>query len=251
MARTSFIAAAILALSTSVLGDLQTCGPAQYDPAQYVCYENQFLCPITAGEPLSVCGGACYSKFQYTCTNGALALLPPVPQGTPFILTASNPTLSIDGQPINAGFGKWLIGGTTQSYCPVEQVGASCPPGNITAIYAGAGDGAAMDVIVPGGQQVYLDPFWSVAYTQAHSAYVPSGSIRTGLAAYAGGGFINLNGNGWGWVACPPRASGPAGPQWGLVGRNATNAENLTGCTPVNLKVNLLPVGAVGAWQYS
>ncbi len=65
------------------------------------------------------------------------------------------------------------------------------------------------------------------------------------------GQFVNLNGNGWGWVACPPTASGGGGTAWNLVAKNETNAAKLNGCTAVNLKINALPSGTFGAWQYT
>lgn len=108
-----------------------------------------------------------------------------------------------------------------------------------------------MDTMVPGGQVVYLDPNWNIGYSQAHSAYIPSGSALTGLVAYHGGGFINLNGNGYGWVACPPTASSGGGSSWNLVGKNASNAGALGNCYGVNLKVIELPKDTIGAWQYT
>jgi len=188
---------------------------------------------------------------MYTCpaTTNTVTLLPETT--TPFTLTVSNPTLPIHNQPISAGGLHWLIGGPTSSYCP-EQVGSACPAGNTTSMVLYGGR-VAMNVMVPGGQQAYLDPYWGMAYTQAHSAYIPSGSTTTGFAAYAGGGFVNLNGNGWGWVACPPRASGGGGTQWVLIARNETSAPTLAqgGCVEVNLKVEARPDGSVGAWQYA
>ena len=216
--------------------------------AQYVCWNNQFLCPVIAGEGLSTCAGACYSKFMYTCKNNVLTLLPAIT--TPFTLTVSNPTLtSIHGKPVTASGQHWLLNGQTSSYCP-SQVGSACPAGTSTVIVAGGGS-ASMSVLVPGGQQAYLDPYWNMAYTQAHSAYIPPGSTTTGFGAYQGGGFVNLNGNGWGWVACPPTASGGGGTAWNLVAKNETNAAKLNGCTAVNLKINALPSGTFGAWQYT
>ncbi|KAK4200503.1 carbohydrate binding-domain-containing protein [Triangularia verruculosa] len=249
MTRFTLAAAALIGLSHGAAAALQQCGPAQYDPANYVCWENQFLCPVTAGEGLSYCNGACYSKFMYTCNNNILALLPTAESA--FTLTVSNPALPLlDGKPVTAqGLRLWLSG-ETKSYCP-SVVDPNCPPGNVTSIAAGGYGGASMNTMVPGGQQVYLTPDWNVGYTQAHSAYIPPGSTSTGFAAYQGGGFINLNGNGWGWVACPPRASGPAGPEWTLYGRNSTNAESLNYCTPINLKVTPYPGQGAAAWQYT
>ena len=189
---------------------------------------------------------------MYSCTSNVLTLLPAVASDTAFTLTASNPQLAaIDGKPVTAAGQHWVIGGTTESYCP-DQVNPNCPAGNITAVVSSGGS-AAMDVEVPGGQQVYLDPFWNVGYSQAHSASIPSGSLTTGFGAYHGGGFVNLNGNGWGWVACPPTAAGGGGSDgsWNLVAKNDTNAATLGNCFGVNLKINELPQGTVGAWQYT
>ena len=214
---------------------------------QYVCYNGNFLCPIINGEPLKYCNGACYSGFMYTCTGNALAQLPELPGGTPFTLTVSNPRLPIiDGKPINACGLHWQIGGKTCSYCP-DVVGSACPPGTYTAMMTPG----AMDVEVPGGQQVYLGPFWNVAYTQAHSANIPPGSVVGSLKAYQQGGLINLNDDAQGWVACPPRASGGGGDIWNLVAKNGTNAEGLTSCTGINLAVHELASGTIAAWQYT
>ncbi|KAB5557840.1 carbohydrate-binding module family 52 protein [Coniochaeta sp. 2T2.1] len=236
---------AVILVSISALGhaELRNCG-------SYVCYDNQFLCPISSGEPLSYCSGACFSKFMYQCVNNVLSTLPAVDPTTPFTLTASNPGLPIDGKAVTACGQHWSIDGETCSYCPSQQVGSACPAGNITAMFASEGR-AAMDTMVPGGQGVYLDPYWNVGYTQAHSAYIPPGSTVEGLVAYNGGGFVNLNGNGYGWAACPPTASGGGGSAWNLVAKNATNAATLANCYGVNLKVNVLPKGTYGAWQYT
>ncbi|KAJ9129571.1 Carbohydrate-binding module family 52 protein [Coniochaeta hoffmannii] len=243
------VVAAVLGLIALGHAELQNCGASQYDPAQYVCYDNQFLCPVASGEPLSYCAGACYSKFMYQCVNSVLSLLPAVEPSTPFTLTASNPSLPIDGKSVTACGQHWSVGGQTCSYCP-SAVGAACPAGNITAVIASDGR-AAMDTMVPGGQVVYLDPYWNVGYSQAHSAYIPPGRTLTGLAAYKGGGFVNLNGNGYGWVACPPAASGGGGDSWNLVAKNASNAGTLGNCYGINLKINELPQGTTGAWQYT
>jgi hypothetical protein len=209
---------------------------------------------------------------MYTCSNNVLTLLPALPQGTAFSLTVSNPDLNINGWPVNAGDLTLAIGGTTESFCPTGVV-PTCPPGNVTALVASGNTGSfSMDVEVPGGQLAFLNPFWDIGYTQAHSANIPSGSLVTGLAAYQGGGFVNLNGepgpilfcivtihvpdttcvigNGAGWVACPPTAAGGGNGQWALIGKNATNAANLNGCSAVNLEVNVLPSGPQ-AWEYT
>jgi len=183
---------------------------------------------------------------MYTCTNGALAQLPR--QDGAFTLTASNPTSPVNGWPISACGQHLWVGGPTCSYCP-DVVKPNCPKGDITALYAGSG----MDVEVPGGQQYYLDAYWNVGYTQAHSAYVPPGATIGGFAAYQNGGFVNINTGALGWVACPSTASGGGGNdgRWNLVAKNSSNAANLNGCTAINLKVNPVPAGTYGAWQYT
>ena len=215
-----------------------------------MCWYGEILCPVIAGEPLSYCAGACYSKFMYTCTDNVLALLPAV--DTPFTLSVDNPAVPVlHGKPVTAGAGHWVLGGQTSSYCPSE-VGDACPPGNETVIVASnALSTAAMSVVVPGGQQAYLTANGYMAYTQAHSTYIPPGSVTTGFAAYLGGGFVNLNGNGRGWVACPPRASGGGGTAWNLVAKYDTDPDRFKDCTAINLKVNPLPSGTFGAWQYT
>jgi hypothetical protein len=51
-------------------------------------------------------------------------------------------------------------------------------------------------VLVPGGQQIYTRPDGAVGYTQAHSAYIPSGSYidgYTNTTIYCGGPKTLLN----------------------------------------------------------
>lgn len=171
-------------------------------------------------------------------------------EGTPFSLTASNPGIPIDGKAVTACGRHWTIDGTTCTYCP-DEVG-DCPPGDITAVNTGADGGASMNVEVPGGQRVYLDPYWNMGYTQAHSASIPPGSLISGFAAYSGGGFVNLNGNGYGWVACPPTSPGGGGEDgWNLVAKNASNSDILGNCYGVNLKVKELDPNSYAAWQYT
>ena len=248
MGRASVLLASMLGLASIAIA--ADCNGQPYDPAFYVCHNGNFLCPIVAGEPLSYCSGACYSTYQYTCTNNVLSQLPQQDISIPYTLTAQNPSVpAIHGKPVTGCGRKWSVGGSTCAYCPVEVVGNACPKGDYTSM---SGNGA-MNVMVPGGQAFYLDPYWNVEYTQAHSAYVPPGSTRTGLMAYQGGGLVNINEGSFGWVACPPRASGGGGPGWVIGARNSTtyNQERYKDCTPINLKINSLPSGTYGAWQYT
>ncbi|KAJ7194384.1 carbohydrate binding-domain-containing protein [Mycena pura] len=57
------------------------CGGVQFDPAQYVCFDDGFLCPILDGVGTLRCGDACYSYGQYTYTNDQLSTAPCIPEG--------------------------------------------------------------------------------------------------------------------------------------------------------------------------
>ncbi|KAF3934018.1 hypothetical protein ABW19_dt0200844 [Dactylella cylindrospora] len=110
---------------------------------------------------------------------------------------------------LNASNGKIWIGKDTSSYCPLPP--RSCPPGKVTAFWIN--DTVSMAVSVPGGQQLYIDPKGALSYTQAHSGYMPKGSITNGFKvednhethlsyfSHARGGFL----------ACPTgkKATGP------------------------------------------
>lgn len=107
--------------------------------------------------------------------------------------------------PLTARSGKFYLGGgPPSSYCPVAQVGSACPLGN-TTVLAGGDQTLSLGVIVPGGQQVYVAPDGALSYTQAHSAYIPTGSVLdefsreepTGTSPY---GYLNFE---TGFVACP------------------------------------------------
>ncbi|KAF2453784.1 carbohydrate binding-domain-containing protein [Lineolata rhizophorae] len=60
------------AATAALAQDLQWCGSARYDPAQYTCFDGDFLCPIENGEPTLRCGDACYKQDAYGCSNGVL-----------------------------------------------------------------------------------------------------------------------------------------------------------------------------------
>ena len=240
-------------LAAAARADTQTCGAAQYDPAQYVCHDSTFLCPIVAGEGLSYCSGACYSKYMYSCTNNALAQLPRLPDGSAFTLAAANPANSkVDGVAVNACGFQWNVGGSTCSYCP-EQVG-SCPAGNTTVVTYGGGS-TGLSTNVPGGQALYVDAKGTVGYTQAHSAAMPPNATLPGFAAYAdGGGLVNIASGGYGWAACPPTAAGGGGganAAYTLIALTADNKKQYSYCIPVNLKIKPVAKGTVGAWQYT
>ncbi|KAF2650941.1 hypothetical protein K491DRAFT_696843 [Lophiostoma macrostomum CBS 122681] len=137
----------------------------------------------------------------------------------------------------------YLGGGPPSSYCP-PQVGTSCPVGNTTTLAGGDGY-LSLGVMVPGGQQAYIDADGSLSYTIEHSAYVPSGAILDGWnkTENVGDHFGTLQ---WtnGLIACPPATEGTG---WQVFGQR----ENAT-FSPDCLGFDALTINAtgVGAWQY-
>ncbi|KAL3476771.1 hypothetical protein BJX99DRAFT_227284 [Aspergillus californicus] len=131
----------------------------------------------------------------------------PAPQGdsqpAAFTVMASRSASPIHFLQMNAAGQSFWLGGSTESYCPIS---SGCPPGNQTVL---AGNGAALSVVVPGGQQIYVSPEGALKFTQAHSMNIPSGS-SLGPFAYVPGppgsyfGHYEYTGQGSsGFMACP------------------------------------------------
>ncbi|CZR59928.1 uncharacterized protein PAC_09823 [Phialocephala subalpina] len=174
-----------------------------------------------------------------------------------FTLTASLPGSPLDGLAVNAGGEAFHLGGSPGFYCPTS-VGSACPNTTETIF---AAELTALDVEVPGGQQVYVQANGALGFTQAHSASVPVGATI--------GGFVNVT------VASDCHApwevitwKSPDGSTGGIeacsevpVGTNGTAvynvyavtpAYNQTGCVKLaGLLASYLGTGAgFGAWQY-
>jgi hypothetical protein len=114
-------------------------------------------------------------------------------------LTASLPGNPLNGLAVNADGESFDLGGSPSYYCPTE-VEPNCPNTTETIFAPGLGaldvslafksrdfgDTAdnSVQVLVPGGQQVYISSDGELGFTQAHSAYVPPGAYF--------GGWINL-----------------------------------------------------------
>ncbi|CAK7564079.1 MAG: hypothetical protein SEPTF4163_001962 [Sporothrix epigloea] len=243
----SLVLSGLLAAAGMAQAKLLTCGDAPYESGKYVCYDSKFLCPVIAGEGLSYCSGACYSRYMYTCTDNALEQLKPLASGTPFSLIVSNPAvMALDGMTVGACDQQFNAGNKTCSYCPQ---GAACPASASTVLLAPSDSGpVALDASTPGGQSVYIDSTGSVGYTKPHSAMKPTNATTSGLVAYDKGGLVNLNSGGYGWVACPSQVNGTFG--YTISAASKENNSTLAKCTPVNLKVKPQATGTVGAWEY-
>lgn len=174
-----------------------------------------------------------------------------------FTLTASLPASPLDGLPVNAAGEAFSLGGSPSFYCPTS-VSSACPNTTETIF---AAELTALDVEVPGGQQVYVQANGALGFTQAHSASVPPGATI--------GGFVNVtvasdchapwevitwkspDGSTGGIEACsevPADTNGTAVYKVYAV----TPGFNQTGCVKLaGLLASYLGNGApFGAWQY-
>ncbi|EPS37565.1 hypothetical protein H072_8746 [Dactylellina haptotyla CBS 200.50] len=109
---------------------------------------------------------------------------------------------------LNANGGKIWLGKPTSTYCPVAK--NLCPKGKDTSFWINNQYWtASMNAIVPGGQQLYIDPTGALSYTQAHSAFIPSGSITKGFQVKKeANDLYYLSHCEGGFLACPPNKSG-------------------------------------------
>ncbi|KAK2747147.1 hypothetical protein FQN57_002404 [Myotisia sp. PD_48] len=175
-----------------------------------------------------------------------LALAAPEPPGQ-IQLTADYPNdPEIDGLRINAAGRAFWVGGKTASYCPI-QVGDACPPGDETVI----GGLQSMYVMVPGGQQIYVEPSGALGFTQAHSAYIPPGSYVGGMTFkyldnHNDCGIYSFEGWGAkGLMACYNRDRGLH-----QVYANIANA-TVPDCKPITALGCRWNGSGYGAWQYT
>ncbi|KIW98372.1 uncharacterized protein Z519_00032 [Cladophialophora bantiana CBS 173.52] len=150
--------------------------------------------------------------------------------------------------PMNAAGYRFFLGGETVSYCPtdVEETG-DCPAGNQTVLSP-----CAMGALVPGGQYLYVTPNGEVGYTQAHSTFMPEGSVQCPFTySKAPGATIGRLGlrtfGASGLIACPTY-----GGAWQVF----ADLKNITaprGSVSQCLGFDPLALDApdIGAWQYT
>jgi hypothetical protein len=176
----------------------------------------------------------------------------PVPTPTKaYTVIAARSGSPIHLLPMEAGGLGFHLGGGTGSYCP-QSVGASCPPGNQTVFVGGS-----ISVLVPGGQQQYFESSGRVGYTQAHSIYMPTGSIPGGFNYYKCPnepyGHINTSVFGaTGLMACPDTSLGT---QQYVVFANIPNAVvpsgNVQDCLGFDGLTSDYDGPIPAAWQYT
>ena len=157
--------------------------------------------------------------------------------------------LGIHQQPLTASDHQIFIGKPTVSYCPEGLQPGSCPAGNSTSFIATGSTGAlSMNVVVPGGQRVYLDKSGYIGYTIAHSGAIPDGAITDGFD-YAPGaeqGQVGelTNSKTKGFTACPTGEDGV------YQIKPVFDGLSYVGCTGIALGTIPVAEGS-GAWQYS
>lgn len=181
--------------------------------------------------------------MKTTFTLAALTGLLSAASAEYFSLTAARSASPIHYAPVTASGQQIWLNKDTASYCP-DNI-SSCPAGN-TTVFAGGSGQLSMGVVVPGGQQVYIEPeTGALKYTQAHSAAVPEGAIREGWSTEARDGFGVLSNKAGGFVACPCEEKGDAYKVFVAL----KDVEFDEGCLGFSALAG--NVTAAGAWQYS
>ncbi|KAI1111880.1 hypothetical protein F5Y14DRAFT_442982 [Nemania sp. NC0429] len=155
------------------------------------------------------------------------------------------------GNSINASGGKFYLNRDTSTYCPAGVQGLNCSLFAGTATTLVIGDGSttmSLEVTVPGGQQVYIAPDGSLSYTQAHSAYIPTGSTVNGFSRFTSTAFAAptlLYSAGRSWYLCPVTEGPPRERAYQVF----ATSETIEGCLDMVIRTADAPAGQV--WQYA
>jgi hypothetical protein len=172
----------------------------------------------------------------------------------PFTVIAARSASPIHLLSLNAAGQSFYLGGEPATYCPLPPSQGTCPPGNVTA-FLGLNN---LDVLVPGGQTLYVSPSLAIGFTQAHSASIPPGAQVGGfsyVAPVAGGnglGDFGYSGFGAvGFMACPT-----ADGRWQVFagGQNATAPMgDVSKCLGFDALTSdyVNPAEGAAAWEYT
>ncbi|MCJ1309300.1 hypothetical protein MMC25_002959 [Agyrium rufum] len=147
------------------------------------------------------------TKSHSTSSSSVVAQATPTPFGV--IAAHSGSAIHLDSlAAVNSTF---FLGIESRSYCPLSKP-SQCPPGTDTVLFVAPGGSAFLDVVVPGGQQIYVNSkTGALQFVEPHIDSPPTGSGVTGFsyvpgASYGDFGYSGLGANGF--VACPTTASG-------------------------------------------
>ncbi|KAF3921984.1 hypothetical protein ABW20_dc0104473 [Dactylellina cionopaga] len=155
---------------------------------------------------------------------------------------------------VDASGQKFYIGlERPSSYCPTPPVSPKdCPSGNSTSL-AWNEYGPYMNVLVPGGQRLYIAPDGSLSYTQAHSASMPPGSITEGftLGPKQENTLRSISHTSGGFIACPVKKN--VGPWMVFVGKvtdKVVPSGHAADCLGFSNNGIEFKSERFGAWQY-
>ena len=169
-----------------------------------------------------------------------------------FTMIAARSASPVHLRPIDFFEEGWYIGEPTQTFCPSPTVDCSGFNNNTSVMLvaeAGKPTTAAPDVVVPGGQTMYVAANGAVMYTIAHSGAIPVGAFTTGFVytpPTAGQSFgdVSFNAGGaTGFIACPVDGK----PDVYQVFADVTG-KNTTGC--LGFDALATPYTGSPAWQY-
>ncbi len=104
---------------------------------------------------------------------------------------------------------------------------------------------------------MYIRPNGALSYTQAHSAFIPEGSYRTGFTFTPGEQFghfgVNVDGS-TGLLACPAGGANASFPYQIFANLRSLKDEDVPGgevAECLGLNAIAIPVEGVRAWQYT
>ena len=188
---------------------------------------------------------------------------------TAFDIIAAHSTSPIHLQAVSAVNGSFFIGEGPTSYCPKSSV-QHCPSGTSTTLSVST-DGCCslgkfcatsllahiqlippVDVLVPGGQQVFVLSSGALGYTSPHSHLIPKGAALRRFTATFGsspdslGSFSFAGLGSSGFVACP--AANGYGPYKVYAQVLNFKAPNSHAC--IDFDALTLRASAPGAYEY-
>ncbi|KAF7114506.1 hypothetical protein CNMCM5793_008810 [Aspergillus hiratsukae] len=162
--------------------------------------------------------------------------------GIPFVVRASAPGTPVDNRTMTASNLMFFLNGQTASSCPLS---SGCPPGNRTVLN---GDASSLNVLVPGGQQIFVTGDGAVHFTPGGSPSIPPGA-STGPFSQAGGAWHFTGLGARDFMACPT-----ADRRFRVFAalRNATlPSGNVTSCVPFVARVIPFVSPQAAAFQYT
>ncbi|KAK3384891.1 hypothetical protein B0H63DRAFT_559612 [Podospora didyma] len=154
------------------------------------------------------------------------------------------------GRAIQANGGRFWMGKPPSAYCPPDIPGLNCTlyPGTSTVL-VGGNETLSLNVVVPGGQQVYIAPDGALGYTPPHSTFKPDGSVVTGwrreISDAGGAPTVLWNQAGGYFVACPV---GDAKDDVYQIYLNSGDA--LSGAACVSFQMRTYTAAGAVAWEY-